>query len=178
MLLYVSYLDKIFSYLHSVECSALLNLVAREPEGKTVVVGKVFAHSAYIHIVLACCVERHWVRQSLHSLLSRVRISLSAHLLRVVDEGHALSVAQCLLSSLYGNLFLSLNPYSLRVSAELRDTYAHSRTASVGVHNLPGLVKHLHLFLCITVVCEDINLRNHIVSQLISELVNCNRFVV
>ena len=40
------------------------------------------------------------------------------------------------------------------------------------MHDLTGLVEHLHLLLRVAIVLEHVNLRNHVVCQLISELVD------
>ena len=50
--------------------------------------------------------------------------------------------------------------------------YAHSRTFGIGVHDFASLIKHLHLFLGIAVVCEDIYLRNDIICQLMREFLH------
>ena len=40
------------------------------------------------------------------------------------------------------------------------------------MHDLAGLVEHLHLFLCIAIGLEHINLWNDIISQLVGELLD------
>ena len=42
------------------------------------------------------------------------------------------------------------------------------------MHDLASLVEHLHLLLGIAVICEDVNLRDHVVSQLVGELADCD----
>ena len=46
------------------------------------------------------------------------------------------------------------------------------------MHNLAGLVEHLHLLLGVAVVGEHVNLRNHVVGELVGELAYSNRLVV
>ena len=52
------------------------------------------------------------------------------------------------------------------------DTDAHSRALRIGMHDLTRLVVHLHLLLGIAIGLEYVNLRNHIVSQLVGELLD------
>ncbi len=49
---------EILGYLHSIECCALLDLIADEPEGKTVGIGSVAADTAHIHRILPGGIER------------------------------------------------------------------------------------------------------------------------
>ena len=46
------------------------------------------------------------------------------------------------------------------------------------MHYLARLVKHLHLLLRVAIVLEHVNLRYHVVCQLISELVYCRLLIV
>ena len=61
------------------------------------------------------------------------------------------------------------------MGAQGRDSHAHGRTAGICVHDLTGLVEHLHLLLRIPIVLEHVYLRNHIVGQLVSELIHRHR---
>ena len=64
------------------------------------------------------------------------------------------------------------------MTAQTGHTHAHGRAKGIAVHNLACLVEHLHLFLGVTIVGEDVNLRNHIISQLIGKLIDGNFFTV
>ena len=50
--------------------------------------------------------------------------------------------------------------------------------ANVAVHNLACLVKHLHFLLRIVILHHLIDLRNHIIGQLMGELFNCFHFTL
>ena len=58
------------------------------------------------------------------------------------------------------------------VGAESGNTYAGSADFYIRVHNLAGLVEHLHLLFGITVVGEYVDLRNEVECQLVSEFFN------
>ena len=58
------------------------------------------------------------------------------------------------------------------MAAEAGDADAHGTDLAVGVHDFLRLVVHLHLLLRVAVVAEDVNLRNHVESQLIGELLD------
>ena len=45
-------INKVFTNLNSIQGSTLANLVAREPEGQTVIIAEVFADTTYEDIVL------------------------------------------------------------------------------------------------------------------------------
>ena len=45
--------------------------------------------------------------------------------------------------------------------------YARCRTFGIGVHNLLRLVIHLHLFLGVAVIGENVYLRYHVIGQLV-----------
>ena len=58
------------------------------------------------------------------------------------------------------------------MTAQRADTHTHSRALRIGVHNLPCLVVHLHLFLRVAIGLEHVDLRNHVVGQLMGELLD------
>ena len=96
-LLHVAHLDEIFGNLNGVQCGTLANLVAGEPQRVAVVVGKILAHTAHIHIIVAGTLQRH-----------RIYI-----VLRVVFEGHSRRCLQCLADFLHGERTLGLEPHAL-----------------------------------------------------------------
>ena len=99
MLLYVAYLDKVFSNLNGIECCAFLYLVAAKPECHSVVVCYVLANSADVDVVLAGSEQRHWV------CLCRW----------VVEECDAVGVLDRFLNFGNGEWLVGLNPYCLAV---------------------------------------------------------------
>ena len=63
-------------------------------------------------------------------------------------------------------------PHRLGVGAERRDAHTGGAGAHVAVHNLAGLMIHLHLLLGIVVVGHHVNLWNDVVGQLMGKLVD------
>lgn len=61
VLLDVAYADEVFGYLYGVEGCSFFYLVANEPEGDTVGVGKVFAYAANEDVVAVFVEEWHGV---------------------------------------------------------------------------------------------------------------------
>ena len=52
LLFYIADLNQVLTNLYGIEGSTLANLVAREPEGESVLVAQVFAHTTHEDIVL------------------------------------------------------------------------------------------------------------------------------
>ena len=98
-LLNVAHLNQIFGYLYSVQGCTLTNLVAREPEGEATVVGQIFAHTAYVHVIFASCFQRHGVNQ----------------IGRIVFQCAARSSGNGFLSLFNADGVLGFNPYAFRV---------------------------------------------------------------
>ena len=96
-LLHPSYLYKILGNLHGIERCSLAYLVASEPQGDAIVVGKVLTHTSNVDIILACALKRH-----------RVNI-----LLRVILKGHTGSGCESLANLADSERLLCLNPYRL-----------------------------------------------------------------
>ena len=137
-------------------------MVAAEPEGESVLISDVAADATDEDIVLASREEGHGV------LLVG----------GVIDHGNARSLSESLASLLGRNGALGLNPYGLGVAAQGWHSNTHSRAGGIGMHDLARLVEHLHLLLRVAVVGEDVNLRNDIVSQLVSEFIDGGRTAI
>jgi hypothetical protein len=97
ILLNIAYLYKILCNLYGIKSGSLADLVATEPECKTVLIADVLAHTTYVYIVLACCLERHGVGECGG----------------IVLECAARSGGDGLLSLLYADGALGLDPYTL-----------------------------------------------------------------
>ena len=93
---------QIFGYLHCVEGCSLTNLVATEPEGHAMLIGKVFPYAPHEDVVLACCVERH-------------RIDAVG---RVVAQATARGGGYGCLHLFHAQGALGLYPYAFRVGTE------------------------------------------------------------
>ena len=98
-LLNIAYFNQVLSYLDGIEGGTLTDLVARKPEGETVLVAEVLAHTTDEDIVLAGSFQRHGINE--------VR--------GIVNQRTARSSGNGLLGSLYADGLLSLNPYAFRV---------------------------------------------------------------
>ena len=59
---------------------------------------------------------------------------------------------------------------------EGRHAHASRAHADVRVHDFPRFVEHFHLFLCVAIVREHVNLRDKVVCQLVSKLLDRGRF--
>lgn len=144
--------------LHGVECGAFLDLVSDQPEGESVGVGNVFAQTAGIDGVLACGIKRH-------------RIFLGCGF---VNNHQTFSLFKGFAGLLDTDGLLGLNPDSFAVGAHHRDTDAGGADFKLrSVHDLLGLVIHLHLFLGIVVVKEHVDVGNEVVGKLIGEFLDC-----
>ena len=98
-LLNIADLNQILTYLDSIEGGTLTDLVARKPEGETILVAEVLAHTTDEDIVLAGSLQRHRIDE--------VR--------RVVNQRTARSSGNGLLSLLDTDGTLGLNSDTLRV---------------------------------------------------------------
>lgn len=96
-LLHIAYLNKILGNLHRIESRSLAYLVAGEPQCYAAVVGKVFAYTTDIDIILASTFKRH-------------RIDI---VLRVIFKSHARCLQKSLANLLHRKRFFGLNPYRL-----------------------------------------------------------------
>ena len=67
---------------------------------------------------------------------------------------------------------LRLYPNRLAVCTHYRHPHAHGTHFDVGVHDFARFVIHLHLLLRISVVGEDVDLRDQVVGQLVEEFLH------
>jgi hypothetical protein len=95
-------LHQVFTNLYGIQCGTLTNLVTTEPEGKSVLIRDILAHTTYEDIVLASSFQRHGVNE----------------VGWVVNQCTTRSSSDGLLSLFYADGLLSFNPYALRVAAQ------------------------------------------------------------
>ena len=126
---------------------------------KVMPIGKVLANTAYIDVVAA-------FEEKGHGVFS---------LRRVVLELQTFAVAYSLVELLHADGFFGFSPDGLAVAAERGNTHAGGADIGISVHDFLGLVVHLHLFLGIAVVGEDVNLGDDIEGQLMGELLYGDR---
>ena len=135
-------------------------MVAHQPEGHAVGVGEVFADAADVNIVATGQEEGHGI------------FALGG----IVAQREAFAIRHGAAHLFDGEGALGLHPNGFGVAAHHRNADASGAHFDVGVHDLARFVVHLHLFLRISVVGEDIDLGNDVVSQLIGEFLNVRLF--
>ena len=95
-LLDVANADEVLGYLYGIEGGALLYLVADEPEGDAVGVGKVLTDAAYEDVVAAFVEERHGVLLVLRAVFQLQAFALADGLLELFYADGALCLGQTL----------------------------------------------------------------------------------
>ena len=89
-------------YLDRIEGSPLADLVAREPERATMVVGQVLADASHEDVILARRLQGHGIDI----------------VLGIIDEGHARSLLEGVADLLYRERALGFEPDALGMAAE------------------------------------------------------------
>ena len=62
-LLHITNLNQILTNLNGIQGSTLTDLVARKPEGQSVLVRDILTNTTHIDIILTCCLKRHGVNE-------------------------------------------------------------------------------------------------------------------
>ncbi len=145
-----------FCNLDGVECGALADLVADNPDVHAIVAGEVLADTADIDVVRAHEVERH-----------RVDV-----VCRIVAELEAFAVLDGVADFFDRECAFRFEADGFGMATECRNADAGRGAADVAVHDLLRFVEHLHLFLGVAVVGEHVNVRDEVVGELVCELLH------
>src|ERR1041385_2602305 len=136
-----------FCDLDGVKRSSLQQLIAGDPERKSVFKRAIAPNAPDFAIVLARGEQRHWVTV----------------VLRLIDKLQSRRLRQNLVRLLDGNWFLELGAHGNRMSAVNRNAHArHRGTEFRQMHDPPAFVLHFHFFLRVAARQKRIHMREKI----------------
>ncbi len=147
----------ILGNLHGIEGRSLFYLIADSPETQAAGICEIFAHASYINLVFAGDVERHGIAVGFAT----------------VDNDNAFGFRPRFYSPFNTDRLLGLDPGGLAVGPQNGNTHTGGADSYIRrMHDLARLVEHLHLFLGISVVGEDVDMGNDIESELMDKFLD------